>query len=596
MKPLTAIISAVLILVVAGGILVNIFVDGGPVKGFDPTPTPPPPANTIPISIASSTTKTEWLNAAVEAFNTASQSDSDLQVNGRPIEVEILKEKDAVSGRERHWNSGTMVKTTLSGDIKPTILSPATTFWISWLNSKWRPLNNGRDIASGPAPSLLTTPVVIAMWESRARALGCWPAPEPTCTWQRLRELAISPEGWGMVGHPEWGKFHFGYAYVGESDVGTHTVVLFCMIGLQKTAELQVADVASDNACGQAIADVEQAIVHRGTASPLILAAMRDGGPAFLDAVTTYERNVIGFNQQNPQNSSGPGQMVAVYPQDGTVVADHPFAVMDNADWVTDEQVEAAKVFQDFLLSTEQQRKLMESGLRPIDPDIPLGPPIDSSNGANPAADVVKELQVPDVLVVDQVVAVWNDLKKPANIVLVFDKSGSMKGEKIEQARTGAIGFVGEMGRKDWLFWLPFDAQLYPGTQGEKGQVGEQLEEDIRSTTARGGTALYDAIASAKQDLDAPRGSLGDTARYGIVVLSDGKDTSSGTTLAMLEDMLRPKEGDQTVIEVHTIGIGDDAEDEVLTRIAKFSPGGRYWKVEDTSALEAVYRLITKYF
>ena len=138
MKPLTAIIAAVLILVVAGGILVNIFVDGGPVKGFDPTPTPPPPANTIPISIASSTTKTEWLNAAVEAFNTASQSDSDLQVNGRPIEVEILKEKDAVSGRERHWNSGTMVKTTLSGDIKPTILSPATTFWISWLNSKWR--------------------------------------------------------------------------------------------------------------------------------------------------------------------------------------------------------------------------------------------------------------------------------------------------------------------------------------------------------------------------------------------------------------------------------------------------------------------------
>ena len=80
------------------------------------------------------------------------------------------------------------------------------------------------------------------------------------------------------------------------------------------------------------------------------------------------------------------------------------------------------------------------------------------------------------------------------------------------------------------------------------------------------------------------------------MVLSDGKDTTSDTTLAMLEDMLRPKEDDQTVIEVHTIGIGDDAEDEVLTRIAKFSPGGRYWKVEDISSLEAVYRLISKYF
>ena len=53
---------------------------------------------------------------------------------------------------------------------------------------------------------------VIAMWESRARALGCWPVPETDCTWKSIRNLAAGPDGWGMLGHPEWGRFHFGYA------------------------------------------------------------------------------------------------------------------------------------------------------------------------------------------------------------------------------------------------------------------------------------------------------------------------------------------------------------------------------------------------
>lgn len=547
----------------------------------------------ITISIASSITKTEWLDDAVETFNAASKSDSSLQVGGRPIEVNILKEKDPVTSRERHWNSGTQVKATLNREIEPTILSPATTFWISWLNKEWRAYNNGREISTGAAPSVLTTPVVIAMWQSRAEALGCWPTPGPECTWQSILELANSADGWGMLGHPEWGKFHFGYAYVGESDVGTQTAVLICMTGLKNTGSLTISEVQTTNGCGQAITDVEKAIVHRGTSSPLILRAMQQGGPAFLDAVTTYEKNVIGFNRTNQQS---PRQMVAVYPQDGTVVADHPIAIMDQAPWVTPEQVEAAKVFQAFLFSAGQQQNLVQWGLRPIEDNISLGSPIDRSYGAIPSVDVVNERQVPEVLVVDQVDTVWNDLKKPANISLVFDKSGSMQGEKINQAIIGATGFVDQMSRKDWLFWLPFDSQIFPGTKGLKSEVGEELKSEIESTTARGETALYDAVAHAYQELEALREQQGDTARYGIVVLSDGQDTSSETSLALLEAMMRPTEGTLGGIDVHTIGIGDDTDDEILTKIASFTPGGQYWKVEDLSTLEAVYKRISRYF
>ncbi len=595
MKPLTAIIGGILILVVAVGILVNIFVDGGPVSGFDPTPTPPPPADTILISMASSITKWEWLDAAVATFNTASKSAPNLQVDGKPIQVEVLLEKDPLSGKLRHWNSPTQVFATLRGVIEPTILSPAATTWILKLNKEWRALHQGKEITSDPEPpSLLSTPVVIAMWESRARALGCWPDAGPECTWGSIRELAAPPDGWGTVGHPEWGLFHFGYAYVGESDVGTQTAVLLCMMGLQKTVNLTVADVEPNNSCGQAIADVEDVITHRGTSSPLILQEMRSGGPAFLDAVTTYEKNVIVSNLQNPQSPWGP--LVAVYPQDGTVIADHTFAIMDRAPWVTEEQVKAAEIFREFLFTKEQQEALVGYGLRPADPAVKLGSPIDIAGGANPAANLVT-LPAPDVLVIDRIVEVWKDVKKPANIVLVFDKSGSMRGEKIAQALNGAIEFVDGMDRKDWLFWLPFDDQFYPGAQGDKGEVGEQLQIEIRSTTARGGTSLYDAVAHAYQVLEERRERQGDRVRYGIVVLSDGKDESSGkATLAVLEEMLRPSESDQAGIQVHAIGIGDDSDDQVLTKIANFTHGGRYWKVDDPATTKAVYKRISKYW
>ena len=98
------------------------------------------------------------------------------------------------------------------------------------------------------------------------------------------------------------------------------------------------------------------------------------------------------------------------------------------------------------------------------------------------------------------------------------------------------------------------------------------------------------------RSLEERQHDLGDTVRYGIVVLSDGQDSGSDTTLAELESLLRPNESDISGIQVHLIGIGGDADDAVLTKIAGFSHGGRYWKVTDPSTIEAVYKRISKYW
>ena len=549
------------------------------------------PDGAIRVSIASSSTKKEWIDESVKAFNAASRNNRSFQVNGKPVFVQVLLE-EIEPGTSDHYRSGTMVTDTLSGRIQPTVISPAESTWIEQLNDEWRTLHGSR-LVEQPAASLTRTPLIIALWQSRAVALGCWPDPQPACTWQRLRELARSPQGWGSFGHPEWGSLKFGYGYVGESNSGTSTAVALCMLGAGKTSGLTVDDVGPATGCGKAIADVETAKVHSGKKSSWLLGLMRDGGSDYLDGITTYEQEVVSFNRENGANLREP--LVAAYPQDGTLIAEHPFAILDGADWVSPEQGEAATLFRDFLLSEGRQAALRESGLRPANPGSPAMPPIEPRFGAVPGATIVP-ITPPDVLVLDRLTEVWHEVKKHAVIVLVFDKSGSMEGAKLTTAIAGATAFVDAMDPQDYLVWLPFDTQVYGTVEGYKSEIGETLSGAIAGTSASGGTALYDAIAEAQRRIEAKRATLGTSVRYGIVVLSDGQDTNSRrASLASLRAALAPSESDPTAIQMHTIGIGTDADKNTLTALAATSRG-KFWNAKDPNRVLESYREIAVHY
>lgn len=562
--------------------------DGDP-DGSGAPATEPAPPNSVAISIASSNTKQTWLHQAVDAFNAAAPNDSSLKVDGKPVFVQVLQED--IDGTPVDYRSGTMVSDTLAGRTQPTILSPGEESWIAKFERDWQALKGG-DPIRGDMPILVRTPLVVAMWQSRARALDCWPNAGPTCTWAELRALATSPDGWGSKGHAQWRKFKFGYGYFGESNSGTLAVLSMCMAGLGTTGGVTIDQVGATSGCGSFVSDVEKAKVHSGKSDVWLIDKMVTGGPEYLDAVVTYESNVIATNRASAANLREP--LVAVYPQDGTIVVGHPFAVLDGTPWVSQEQAQAATIFRDYLLSEPQQRAVLELGLRPADTTVPLATPIDPALGANPSANLVA-LGVPDTLVIDRVGEVWHEVRKHAIIAVVFDKSGSMEGTKITAAVKGAEEFVNRMDRADTLLWVPFDEQLYPGARGTKADVGEKLVEEIRSTTADGGTALYDAVLYAFNELQAIRQVEGDAHRYGIVVLSDGQDRNSTNTLSLLESALAPSEGDPTGVQIHTISIGEDADDTVLRKIAS-AAHGRFWKPKSESEIVVVYRDISAYF
>jgi Ca-activated chloride channel family protein len=564
--------------------------DPGTTPAPGTTATPPPPANAIAISIASSNTKEAWLHQAVDAFNAAAATDQNLQVNGRPVFVTILQE--LVDGKNVDYRSGTMVSDTLAERIQPTIVSPGDVSWLSKLEREWDALKGGDPISAADSSIVVRTPLVVAMWQSRAAALDCWPNATAECTWERLRALATAADGWGSEGHPEWRTFKFGYGYFGESNSGTLAISAMCSVGLGKTSGLTVADVEPANGCGTFITEIERAKVHSGKSDVWLLDQMTGGGPEYLDGVVTYESNVVARNKSAGGTLREP--LVSVYPQDGTIVVGHPFAILDGASWVTDEQVNAAGVLRDYLMSGAQQAKVLELGLRPADESVPLTSPIEPGLGANPEANLVP-VQVPDTLVIDRIGEVWHQVRKHAAIAIVFDKSGSMADDgKITYAVKGAQEFVRRMEPQDTLIWMPFDDQIYTPVRGRASEIAEQLISVIGGTPAEGGTALYDAVLAAYGELSTIRQTEGDALRYGIVVLSDGQDQNSQQSLAQLEAALAPAENDPTGIQIHTIAIGD-ADEAVLKKISG-AAHGRFWKTQQESEVVNVYRDIAAYF
>ncbi len=133
----------------------------------------PTAAGSATISIASSNTKQDWLHQVVQTFNAASKTDTTLQVGDRPIFVKVMQEN--IDGKKVDYRSGTMISDTLNGKIKPTILSPGNESWILKFKREWQLVHHAEPIRDD-TPILVRTPLVIAMWQSRAKALGCWPS------------------------------------------------------------------------------------------------------------------------------------------------------------------------------------------------------------------------------------------------------------------------------------------------------------------------------------------------------------------------------------------------------------------------------------
>ena len=118
--------------------------------------------------------------------------------------------------------------------------SPASSLWGRLLN-----FEADRPFAPDDSPSLVRTPLVIAMWEPMAKALG-WPKKQ--IGFSDVLDLATSGEGWAKFGHPEYGAFKLVHTNPDSSTSGLSAVVAEYYAATGKKEGLRESDINGSKA------------------------------------------------------------------------------------------------------------------------------------------------------------------------------------------------------------------------------------------------------------------------------------------------------------------------------------------------------------
>jgi Ca-activated chloride channel family protein len=521
---------------------------------------------TVELDVTFSSEKKDWAAQAFEQFN-----GSDARVaDGRRIHVKAT-----------FGGSVEPIEGIVAGTSRPHVFSPASSLVLPLLQDQWTAAKGATAAPIvGSADPLVLSPVVVAMWEPMARALG-WPAKK--LGWSDVAALARSQAGWRGKGHPEWGDFRFGHTHPEYSNSGLISVLAETYAGVGKTRDLEPADVAGARAKGF-LNDVESAVVHYGRSTGFFYDALARYGPAYLSAAVLYENLVVTSSQDNRL----PFPLVCIYPKEGTQWADHPFAVLD-APWVGAPEREAAAKLKAFLTSRDvQQQAMTRYGFRPGLVDIAVGAPIDAAHGADP-----KEPQTllgsPGVRTLRTVIDTWKETKRGVDVVVVFDRSGSMGGARLRGAREGLLAFLHALRATDRAVLMTFNGQLDPPSAPV---APAELAPRVEGIFADGETALYDAILRGR-DVAEESAKTDKRHIHAVVVLTDGEDTSSKTKLPELMAKLTPAEQGGGV-RIFTIGYGKEASEKILKDIA-VRTGGAYYH-GDVDNIRAVYDEIGSFF
>jgi len=153
------------------------------------------------------------------------------------------------------------------------------------------------------------------------------------------------------------------------------------------------------------------------------------------------------------------------------------------------------------------------------------------------------------------------------DVVAVIDVSGSMSGEKIQQAKSALIQLLGTLREGDRFRLVAFSGGVRRYAQGWTGVTADtrrDAEAWIRSLEAEGGTNIAGALAEAFAQAPAEQ-SLGV-----VVFLTDGQ-ASTGETDP--ERIAASAEQDRGKFRVFSFGVGDDVNTYLLDRLTERARG-----------------------
>ncbi len=177
----------------------------------------------------------------------------------------------------------------------------------------------------------------------------------------------------------------------------------------------------------------------------------------------------------------------------------------------------------------------------------------------------------------------YKQIPQKNNFQLIIDKSGSMSGAAILDAKAGAKYFVSKMKNNDAAGVIAFSSSIEDVVSFTSHK--SSLNSGIASISVGGATHLYDALATGVKTL-----SGSDGARI-IVYLTDGHDTGSNFSLSNVGSMFMGER-----IYVYGIGLGSSINVQALSKISK-ATGGDFMVARNSSELNNIYeKVLSAYY
>ncbi len=576
---------------------------GNTISGAPNTGQQPAREGCTTVTVAASSEKAALMGQIANSYRNSGRT-----VNGKCYDMVV----NSVASGTGEANLAAGWDETLDG-TPPDVWTPAASTWVSLLKTDLTAKDKPNLVSTAPAvlPSVTSTPLVLAMPEPMAKALG-WP--DTPIGWADVLALAKDPQGWASKGHPEWGKFTLGKTNPTISTSGLAATIGTLVAATGTSSDLTTAALQRPEV-QQYLKDVESSVIHYGDTTLTYLSNLQradDAGSTlgYVSAVAVEEKSVLDYNAGNPSgdpatlgdHAAPKVPLVAVYPKEGTLFSDSPYVILD-APWSTADKKAGAQDFLDYLLLPEQQKVFTDAFFRTADGKA--GDPINAS--ADVKADgVTITLNPPAPEVLSQVRSLWAEVRKPARVLVLMDVSGSMGADsgsggrtKLDLAKSAATTALGQLADTDQVgFWVFTTDLPTPDTitadlvdVGQLSQTRKPITDAIAGLTPLNGTPLYAAtrLAAEKMNTSTDPGSIN-----AVVVLTDGRNEYTDNDLNGLLSYLQSS-SQENGVRVFTIAYGPDADLDVLKQISEASRAAAY-DARDPATIDKVFANVLSNF
>ncbi len=174
--------------------------------------------------------------------------------------------------------------------------------------------------------------------------------------------------------------------------------------------------------------------------------------------------------------------------------------------------------------------------------------------------------------------------RRPLNLSLVIDRSGSMGGAKIDYTRQAAQFLVQNLSARDTLSIVLYNESVETLLMPENVKRKDVINQRIDGIKARGTTNLSSGWL---EGCNLVAKNLENDVMNRVILMSDGLANRGVTGTEKLVNMARQKFNEQ--ISTTTMGLGNDFNEDLLIEMAN-AGGGAYYFIESPEVAPTIFQ------